>query len=336
MQKISMLRNLGLIALVAALFCPLVAATASAKGSSSRKAFTLVMLPDTQFYADVRIKLAQKKYKISDQRFCFFAQTEWIKENREKLNIVMVAHLGDVVQTDYPAEWEIADKAFKTLDDSVPYILNQGNHDMGYAKNKTATSRETNMDKYFPPSRFEKNPLYSYGGNFNKSSANAYLKFSAGGMEFLILSLEFKPRDEVLEWANDVIAKHPKHRSIIVTHYYLTNAGKRQSRIGYNVQGNSGEEIWKKFVSKHKNIFMVLCGHTCPNARLTSRGEKGNEVHQLLADFQNEKGGQGYLQTITFQPEKNQINVSTYSPVLKSYRKDPRNQFSLKYDMHTK
>ena len=41
-------------------------------------------------------------------------------------------------------------------------------------------------------------------------------------MKFLILTLEFKPRDETLAWANRIVAEHPDYRTIVVTHGYLT------------------------------------------------------------------------------------------------------------------
>lgn len=46
---------------------------------------------------------------------------------------------------------------------------------------------------------------------------------------------------------------------------------------------NDGEEMWEKFVKKHENIFMVLSGQIMGKGvgRLTSRGDHGNDVHQL-------------------------------------------------------
>jgi predicted MPP superfamily phosphohydrolase len=193
----------------------------------SRKPFTLIVLPDTQNYADVRDKWTQSYFKIPDQRSCFYEQTQWIKDNHQELNIQMVAHVGDIVQHDDPEEWAIADKAFKTIDHSVPYLLSLGNHDMGCEiRPGNAHSRETKLNNYFPPSRFERNPLYRYGGNLDNRSDNSYLTFEGGEMNFLILSLEFKPRDEALEWAKKVIAAHPKHQCIVVTHAYLMKNGK--------------------------------------------------------------------------------------------------------------
>ena len=102
------------------------------ESQSDPNSFTLIVLPDTQGYADVRHKETQKHWPdTGDQRSCFFKQTEWIKENAQKKNIVMAVHVGDITQTQHDEEWEIADTAFKTIDDHVPYILCSGNHDMG-------------------------------------------------------------------------------------------------------------------------------------------------------------------------------------------------------------
>jgi hypothetical protein len=327
-KRIRMLLSLAFVAILV-----LTSGCASLRKGQVSEPFTIVVLPDTQNYADVRDKMIQKNLGIPDQRFCFYEQTQWIKDNSEDLNIEMVAHLGDIVQYDDPEEWKIADKAFKTIDHSVPYILSLGNHDMGCEiRPGTAHSRETKLNNFFPPSRFDSNPLYSYGGNLDNRSDNSYLKFKGGGMKFLILSLEFKPRDETIEWANKVIASHPKHKCIIVTHAYLMNNGQRYKEIGYDIEGNGGEDMWQKLISQHENIFMVLCGHTAPNTQLTSKGVNGNEVHQLLANFQGEKGGQGYLRIMKFFPKENRIDVSTYSPVLNKYKNDPKNKFTLKYN----
>ncbi len=320
--------------------------------ADSERAFTLIVLPDTQGYADIRHKETQKHWPdIGDQRHCFFAQTEWIKKNRQKLNIVMVAHVGDITQTDHDEEWKIADTAFKTIDSHVPYILCSGNHDMGYSPKhrKTSHSRESRFSSYFNPSRFTKNPLYdSHFGSDRKlhfreegKIENYYLFLKAGGMKFLILTLEFKPRDETLAWANKVVAQYPDHRTIIVTHAYLTGArGQRTGVDSYVVQGNSGKSIWEKFISHHKNIFLVLSGHALENL-LNSKGKHGNTVHQVQADYwywdiPEIKAGSGYLRIMTFRPDKNTIDVQTYSPVLDKFLTRRKSKFSLDYPMQAR
>ena len=307
--------------------------------SHQDNSFTLIMLPDTQNYADIRLKESDQRLSADDLREHFYAQTEWIKDNTEELNIAMVVHVGDIVQTDYPQEWAIADKAFQILDDSTPYILSVGNHDMGHEtisvkppEYRTAVTRETQINNYFPPSRFNHKPWY--GGNFNKSSENYYCIFEEANMKFLVISLEFVPRDSVLAWANNVVASHPNHRCIIITHWYLKEDGKRFTKNPYGVKGNNAQQIWQKFVSQHKNIFMVLSGHVLGESRLTSSGTNGNYVHQILADYQGlPNGGNAYLRIIKFIPDKNQIETKTYSPTQDKYIENPESQFTLEYPM---
>jgi len=59
------------------------------------------------------------------------AQTEWVKENRDKENIVFVTHVGDVVNDhkQAPDEWVVAQRAMSVLDGVVPWGVAIGNHD---------------------------------------------------------------------------------------------------------------------------------------------------------------------------------------------------------------
>ena len=82
-----------------------------------RQPFTVVVLPDTQFYAESYPHL-------------FLDQTRWITDQVEKRNIVAVIHEGDIVNKCWREEqWENADAALSVLDGVVPYFLALGNHD---------------------------------------------------------------------------------------------------------------------------------------------------------------------------------------------------------------
>ena len=319
--------------------------TGGARGQEvTAEPFTLVVLPDTQCYADTRIGFAARHWGNGDLRQYFFSETQWIKDNKDKLNIIMVAHVGDIVQTDYEEEWEIADEAYNTIDGIVPYILCTGNHDFGYQQEPEKPTRfklamhrgAANFNKYFGRWRFEGKPWY--GDHLNEGNENYYCLFEAAGMEFLIISLEFNPRDEVLTWANEVMVRHPDHRCIVLTHSYLNSDSKRLIKDPYcKIEGNGGEAIWEKFVSRHENIFLVLCGHMEGEGLLTSIGEKGNKVHQILANYQFEdNGGEGYLRIMTFIPAEDKIDVQTYSPDLQKYMTTSMSQFSLQYEMKSK
>jgi hypothetical protein len=325
---------LGLFGLVAAASVLGGCRSATSEAQRERRPFSIVVLPDTQNYTDSSFGGAPEY---------FYEQTKWIRKHRKKLNIVMVVHAGDIVQhAGATSEWEIASEAFETIDGEVPYILCLGNHDIADARSEQPGGRDTLLNDYFGPSRFIGNRLYRKHFEAEPQrhfleagrSDNYYLCFAGGGMRFLILALEFKPRDEVLAWANEVVAAHPERRCIVVTHGYLNAKAKRG--IGeYAIEGNGPEAIWEKLVSRHENMFLVLCGHILGESVLTSAGAGGNAVHQILADYQNDyvgRGGGGYLRIMTFHPGKKRIEVQTYSPSLDRYLGRAKSQFVLEYE----
>jgi hypothetical protein len=88
--------------------------------------------------------------------------------------------------------------------------------------------------------------------------------------------------------------------------------------------------MWKKLVSKHANIFLVMAGHIPREKRLSSRGEKGNTVHQLLANYQTQHdGGDAKMRLLKFIPAEGKIEVSTYSPHLKKEYEGKASRFSM-------
>ena len=296
-----------------------------AGGCGKAEPFCIVALPDTQLYAKLFPKI-------------FESQTQWIVDNKDTRNIVFVLHEGDVTNENWKEQWDNADKAMSILDGKVPYAIAIGNHDMGPSGN-TIGRKTVLFNKHFGVARFEKEPWY--GGHYGDNNDNSFYLFKAGGMKFLIIALEFGPRDKVLDWANDVVSQHKDRRTIVLTHCYLTAGNKRitgnmpGSPPTYPCKGNDGEQIWQKFARKHANIFLVLCGHLNGEAgRLTSVGEHGNKVHQLMANYQfGPKGGSGWLRVLRFVPAENKIYVTTYSPYLKKSRTDVKHQFALDYDM---
>lgn len=296
--------------------------------SDDSDSFTLVVLPDTQIYSERCAHL-------------FMTQTAWIKRMRDPLNIVFVLQLGDITNRNNEMQWRNASRSFEILDGIVPYGLAPGNHDLG--PGGSARNRDSSLyNLHFPVSRFERHPWF--GGNYGGNNDNSFHFFEAAGMKFLVLCLEFGPRDEVLQWAGRILDRFPDHRVIVSTHSYLYSD---DTRVGegddwnphtYPCGGNDGEEMWDKFVSRHAGIFMVLSGHILNDGlgRLTSYGKEGRPVHQVLANYQmKENGGNGWLRLMTFHPAENSIRVRTYSPFLDRYAEDDQNHFELKYEMTT-
>jgi hypothetical protein len=295
---------------------------------TGREEFTLVLVPDTQRYA-------------LNNPAMFFSQTHWIKENKEALNIRFVIHLGDIVDDNSDREWRVADLAMGVLDDHVPYLVVPGNHD--YEKHPEQGWRTKFSPKYnavFSPLRFREKPWY--GGHMGITNDNNYCFFSAAGRDFMILGLEFGPSDEVLEWAGKLVNAHPEKSIIVATHCYMydddTRLGPGDDFSPHKSQAsyNDGEQMWEKFVRRHPNIFMVVSGHVKGDGagRLSSKGDHGNVVHQMLSNYQMlESGGDGWLRILKFMPGERKLVVRTYSPWLKKFHPDAEQSFDLDLDI---
>lgn len=315
----AILRSLASTTLLVGLAMTSSPATAQLIPPGSDENFTVVLLPDTQFY--------NEKYPDTS-----IAQTMWIRERFQPDNIKFVIGLGDIVQNAHvEQEWLNAHQAAKILDGVVPYSAVPGNHDL-VVKDKVITRDSTLYNKYFGVARFAKEPWYA--GHQGDTNDNNYCTFRAAGRDFLVLSLEFAPRDETLAWAAEVCQQHPSHNVIVATHSYLNLQGRTtgQAKVTGS-SANSGEQMWQKLVSKQPNVFMVACGHVGGVNLLRSTNDAGNPVIEILTDYQNlTLGGQGWLRTMRFVPRENKIYVAAYSPLLKEHNPDPKHTHTIDLD----
>ena len=304
-------------------------------GAKAQSDFTIVALPDTQYYSE--------SYPQT-----FTAQTQWIVNNAATLNIQAVLGLGDIVNTATNTwEWQNADASVKLLDNAnTPYLLAIGNHDYSDSGNTSGRTSETsNFNAFFGPSRYQG---YSwYKGQYPAgSNENFYGILTINSKQYLFLMLEFYPRDSALAWAASVIAANPAAEVIVVTHAYIYSDSTRVSLCdGLNAQAynvgadNDGETLWKKFVSQYSQISLVLNGHFAYTdstaegvGKRTDLGVNGNIVNEMLSDYQEmANGGNGYLRILKFSPSLNTIEVRTYSPTLNAYLTDSNNQFTVQW-----
>ena len=298
--------------------------------------WSFVLLPDTQCYTE----------SFPD---VFLAQTEWIARQREARNIQFVLHLGDITNNNVHPEWENAWRAMKVLgDEAIPYLMVPGNHDLGPWG--TASDRTSHMSDYFIQRRCME----------PGRSENAYLPLTIGASKVLIVGLEFGPRDAAVAWANDVVARHPDHHAILITHAYLfadgtrydwTGRGRDQSwnPVGYPVgtkpelmrEGvNDGEALWQKLVSRHRQFAFTFNGHVLQDGigHLVSKGAGNQDVHQMLVNYQcgtvpdRKNGGGGFLRLVEVQGDGRTVNVSDYSPYYDQWLSDPDRKFTITLD----
>ena len=300
--------------------------------------YTVIAMPDPQFYAAFYPDI-------------FDAQTRWIAGERALGNIAFVLHEGDLVDTDNEGQWSAAARSMQLLDGLVPYVISTGNHDYDYGGDGWTMSRSTLIDSYFPVWKFA--ALRWFKGTFDPQHIEnnyALIDVPGGGGQWLVVSLEFGPRDEVLTWADGIVKQYPDTPAMIVTHAYLYQDGTRydhtaQNKLqawnphGYPIGAkpgavNDGEEIWQKLVLGNSNIQFVFCGHVLDRGtgRLRSTRPDGTTVNQLLANYQvQDLGGGGYLRVMQFFPAARTVHVRTYSPYFDAFKTDPENDFVLGY-----
>jgi hypothetical protein len=306
----------------------------SADGGPGSTAFTLVVLPDTQYYS-----LAWPHI--------FSAQTAWIARNAARLRVPYVLHLGDITDQNTAGEWQRAAQAMSLLDGVAPYALATGNHDFGDMG--FSNTRETRLNDHFPFARTAS--WQSFGGAFeNGKLENTYHLFSAGGRDYIVIALEWAPRDPPIAWANQVMAAHPDRRGILITHAYMNNNDRRydftqnnnpQNPQDYNphiypIPGpvNDGEELWQKLVRKHRFV-MTFNGHVLGDGTgyLASVTDQNTTCHQMLSNYQfRNLGGEGYLRLLEFQKDGRTVKVTSYSPLLDSFLREPDQNFTFTLD----
>jgi hypothetical protein len=126
-----------------------------------------------------------------------------------------------------------------------------------------------------------------------RGGANSAQVFQAGGYEFLHFALEMQADDEVVAWVESVMAKHPGRPTILSTHDYLDPRGERRANPIIDLDRadpdhhNSAEELFQELIARNDQIFLVLCGHHHGQSFRVDANEKGHEVYQMLADYQD-------------------------------------------------
>ena len=272
-------------------------------------AYSFAVVGDTQFLCQ----------KYPDKMLSLY---DWIVDNKDQKKIAQVIGLGDITEgvwdvSNSDVEWTTALNAISKLDGVIPYSLVRGNHDQAAF-----------FERYFA----NENYMSQFDGFMNEGDlANSYKLFTIGSTKYMLLTLDYGASDDVLLWANDLVAKHPDHKVIVTTHAYLYNDGTTLSMGDTALPSdhsdadssplkiyNDGQQIWEKFVSKHPNILLVLSGHDpCDNVvTLQSVGDHGNVVTQMLIDPQTmdlEMGGVGMVCMLYFSADGSQMEVEWYS-----------------------
>lgn len=337
----------------------------------NKDSWSMIMLPDLQNYV-----------KWNRNQPILDLMMRWIENNIDSLNIKMVVCVGDLVEHnnlinqghdgDQSAQrqWETTSAAFARLNGKVPYIAATGNHDYSIDRTGKRSSRYAEFFK-IDDNWLNKRILAQHATNEDGEPTienAAYEIKGLNGQDYLFMTIEFAPRDTIIQWAKKVVEmeQYKNHRIILTTHAYLNAQDKRiigQPRwfvyepyaINTVVQkserivlpnANNGEQIWQKLIQPASNIQMVLCGHISGEGYRVDNNLKDKPVHQILFDSQSlggghrdGNGGDGWLRILEFFPDNKTVKIKTFSPLFgispttreHSWMTDSRNEFTIEF-----
>lgn len=246
------------------------------------------------------------------------SQMNWIVNQQAANNIVFTTSVGDLINTSTSTtQYNTADAAFDLLDaGGAPYSVGPGNHDM-------MSGTLFNQSNYFGPERFAGKT--SYQGHYGSDNFNNYSFFSASGMDFILINLQYSPSSAQITWADNLLKANPARRGIVEQHDILNTNNSWNNQTSYNT------------LRSNPNLFLMLCGHMHASndgaAYVAGTGTDGHTIHVVMQDYQDFSNGNGWLRRYRFSPENDLIYMTTYSPYTSgSITTDP-DQKNLAYDM---
>jgi hypothetical protein len=281
--------------------------------------FTVVVLPDTQFYTTG----PSDAHPDRDNRY-FADQTRWVMAHRDAYRIVAVLHNGDIVDDGRIAsQWAVADHAMSLLEaestelpDGMPYGIAVGNHE----------EREASLESYnrtFGVDRFRSRAYY--GGHYGDTNDDNWFTFSAGGLDFVVVDLRYDTTQDaaLTTWAHRIFEQHPNAFGVLNSHYILNGDGT------FGAQGAAIHTALRDV----PNLQLMTCGHVAAESRRSDTFE-GHTIHSMLADYQGRAaGGAGYMRIWEFSPANDELTVRSYSPTLDRWETDANSEYTLRVDL---
>ena len=277
-------------------------------------AFSIAFVGDPQYISTGDYFLGTKKM---EQLFASLADTA---KERKVAQVIILGDLTDMgyrndgnlawMHYDVPIteEWENAKRSVFQLNAAgVPYMLCRGNHDDymidDYFNVPEYTDQFKGIGGFFsdsdarhPGCREVNNPeRYIYWsaikGHYEKSIVNSYKTLELCGIKYLLVTVDFNPTKNVIEWLDRILGEYPDHRAIVATHSFINKKGAiRTSEKGDTMfpLGYTADRIWELVLKKHKNLLMVTCGHvdSLDPIHVTQKGDHGNTVHFFLINPQ--------------------------------------------------
>ena len=282
-----------------------VSTSAKTTGQAVVEDFVLMVVPDTQFMV---MDFSHQGSEFGQ----YTAQTRWIVDEKDNLNIKFITHVGDVVDhSDRQNEWDSFKSGWSIIEDSgIPWSIAPGNHDTNLPMGVGSWDK---FNQEFPAFGFFDKPWFgeSYPAGEYANNLNF---FEASGMEFMVISIGYGMNDDEFNWANQKLRQHPNKRAILSTH-----------------DVNRGRFV--DLAKQNPNVFLLVSGHYCAQEwHNTFQNNAGQTVHEIMSDYQC--GNNGFLRYYQFKPLENTVEAFTYKPQTGEYWWGPSSNFSWNYDMN--
>ena len=268
--------------------------------------YNFLFIPDTQNYSNYNPEI-------------FNSQMKWIAQNTKKNNIVMNAFVGDIVSSNSEVQWNRSLEAISYLDKKeIPYIMAAGNHD--YAGGDPFLT-------HYGPERFVDKEYYK---GYSPSGYGSYSLVEAGSYEYLFLIVDMKNLKMDLEWSKNILEQHKDKPTIIVSHDIIYPEIENNQTVA--AESANGQLIWDELVNDHNQVFMTVNGHYFGITHGVKQNAAGNDVIQMLVNYQNDyRGGNGWLRLVEFDEKKNKLFFRTYSPFVDEMSKKESTYVDYKY-----
>lgn len=281
------------------------------------------------------------QYYTNNANHLFRHSCDWILAQKHAgMDINSVLLVGDVTHHNWETEWINFKSATQDLAQEIPFISAIGDHDYTWGENGyTITDRNnTEFSKYlgFPLTK-QKVVAWFEEGRMENIIIENYIH----GLPIYFLVLEFGPRKEVVEWANEYVKAHPDIHFILINHEYLEKGGGRRTsnlvcwrRLKDTDSGYTNPtQLWNRLIKKNDNILCVLCGHVGGLYAYTpDENDYGREVPQIQHNIQtSEYRYDNWLMLWEFPQEGNFVNVSIINTRSLKYFKDKPILFNFRY-----
>jgi len=297
--------------------------------------FQIAVIPDTQYYTSL---------KHGGTMTMFQDQINWITANKLSSKIAYVVHLGDVVDhgdDNNATEWTRAKtEMYKLEQDQIPYGVAVGNHDQTPYGNPASPGTNDGYGTYFGKDHMSLYPWYGGAYGTSNNSDNHYDLFTANGVNFIVLYIEFNTpgsaeysasiESAVMNWADGILNTYASRKAIIVSHSILNKPSGSNSDIkageGNNTVAsaftNQGDVIYNR-MKLHANVFLMLSGHISGEG-FRRDNYNGHIIKSYLSDYQsrenspydgtNRNGGNGLMRLMKFNLTQQTLSIRTFAP----------------------